>query len=193
MKVERANESRTFNRDSYSTAGDRRFNKGAVHPTKTRYRVKVENLPPHTSWQDLKDFMRKTGDVGFCNIDKDTGIVDYLEEDGMMRAIDELHDTKFRDKTRIKISREEVHSDDELGIVRIPKRRKYRSYSRSRSRSRSRSGRRSYSRSRSRSYRRHSHKSHSRPSNHGNRDSNRRSYSRSPVRTRSPIRSRSRS
>lgn len=133
--------------------------------------------------------MRKCGDVGFCNVSYDTGVVDYMEEEGMERALSELDDTKFRDKTRIKIVKEDVKSDDELGVVTIPKRRKYRSSSRSDSRSRSRSRNRSYSRSHSRS-RRHSHKSHSRPKSYG---SSRRSYSRSPIRTRSPIRSRSRS
>lgn len=131
--------------------------------------------------------MRKCGDVGFCNVTYDTGVVDYMEADGMERALSELDDTKFRDKTRIRIVKEEVKSDDELGVVTIPKRRKYRSSSRSDSRSRSRN--RSYSRSHSRS-RKHSHKSHSRPKSYG---SSRRSYSRSPIRTRSPIRSRSRS
>ncbi len=33
--------------------------------------VVVENLPRGTSWQDLKDFMRKAGDVGFSEVNRD--------------------------------------------------------------------------------------------------------------------------
>jgi hypothetical protein len=33
--------------------------------------VVVENLPPGTSWQDLKDFMRKAGDVGFSEVNRE--------------------------------------------------------------------------------------------------------------------------
>ena len=39
------------------------------------WQVVVENLPPGTSWQDLKDFMRKAGDVGFSEITRDGSCV----------------------------------------------------------------------------------------------------------------------
>ncbi len=40
-------------------------------PQRTDYKVIVEGLPPNTSWQDLKDHMRKAGDVGFAEINRD--------------------------------------------------------------------------------------------------------------------------
>ena len=35
---------------------------------RSEYRVMVTGLPSHCSWQDLKDFMRKVGDVTFANV-----------------------------------------------------------------------------------------------------------------------------
>ena len=36
-------------------------------PTRTNYRVYVENLSSRVSWQDLKDLMRRAGDVSYAN------------------------------------------------------------------------------------------------------------------------------
>lgn len=35
---------------------------------RSKYRVMVTGLPKQCSWQDLKDFMRKAGDVTFSNV-----------------------------------------------------------------------------------------------------------------------------
>ena len=35
---------------------------------RSEYRVMFTGLPSHCSWQDLKDFMRKVGDVTFANV-----------------------------------------------------------------------------------------------------------------------------
>ena len=40
-------------------------------PTRTDYRVVVENLSTRVSWQDLKDLMRKAGDVTYADAHKD--------------------------------------------------------------------------------------------------------------------------
>ncbi|GMP87658.1 hypothetical protein CsSME_00039942 [Camellia sinensis var. sinensis] len=102
------------------------------------YRVLVTGLPSSASWQDLKDHMRRAGDVCFSQVFRDasgtTGIVDYTNNDDMKYAIRKLDDSEFRNAfTR--------------AIVRV---REYKSSrSRSRSRSRSYSRGRSYSRSRS--------------------------------------------
>jgi hypothetical protein len=37
---------------------------------RTDYGVVVTNLPRGCSWQDLKDFMRKAGDVVFTDVDR---------------------------------------------------------------------------------------------------------------------------
>eukprot|EP00192_Tetraselmis_astigmatica_P014423 CAMPEP_0117653484 /NCGR_PEP_ID=MMETSP0804-20121206/3218_1 /TAXON_ID=1074897 /ORGANISM="Tetraselmis astigmatica, Strain CCMP880" /LENGTH=171 /DNA_ID=CAMNT_0005459667 /DNA_START=370 /DNA_END=882 /DNA_ORIENTATION=- len=39
---------------------------GAAPPANAEFRVQVYGLPPTASWQDLKDHMRKAGDVSFA-------------------------------------------------------------------------------------------------------------------------------
>uniref|UniRef100_A0A7C8YKJ9 RRM domain-containing protein n=1 Tax=Opuntia streptacantha TaxID=393608 RepID=A0A7C8YKJ9_OPUST len=148
----------------------------------TEYRVLVSGLPSSASWQDLKDHMRKAGDVCFSQVFRDgrgtTGIVDYTNYDDMKNAIRKLDDSEFRNA----FSRAYVRVKEYKGS-RSPSYSKGRSGSRSRSRSRSQSRGRSYSRSRSRS------KS---PKAKTSRRSPARSRSRS-VSSRSPSRSKSRS
>lgn len=108
------------------------------------YCVEVSNLPPRASWQDLKDYMRKAGDVVFSEVDGRGGaVVEYTNKKDVRYAVEKLDDTEFRNRT-----------DRAFIRVRIPRGRRSRSASGSRSRSRSRSGARSSrkkSRSRSRS------------------------------------------
>ena len=108
------------------------------------YRVLVSGLPSSASWQDLKDHMRRAGDVCFSQVFRDRdgmrGIVDYTNYDDMRYAIKKLDDSLFRNQ----FSR---------AYIRVDKYDKRHSYSRSpspynsrsRSYSRSRSPRRSYS------------------------------------------------
>ncbi|XBI89192.1 hypothetical protein VPH35_027052 [Triticum aestivum] len=146
----------------------------------TEYRVLVTGLPSSASWQDLKDHMRKAGDVCFSEVYREgggtIGIVDYTNYDDMKYAIRKLDDTEFKNA----FSRAPIRVKEYAG-------KSSRSYSRSRSRSRSGSysrspspkkkpSRRSASRSRSRSV-----SSHSRSPSKG------RSPSRSPAKSRSPV------
>lgn len=108
----------------------------------SEFRVIVRGLPSSASWQDLKDHMRKAGDVCFAEVSADSkgtfGLVDYTNYEDMKYAIRKLDDTEFRNpwtRTFIRVDKFE----------RTPRR------SRSRSRSWSRSPDRSRSRSRSRS------------------------------------------
>ncbi|PWA67425.1 hypothetical protein CTI12_AA314830 [Artemisia annua] len=63
-------------------------------------RVLVTGLPSSASWQDLKDHMRKAGDVCFTQVFREgtetTGIADYTNYDDMKYAIRKLDDTEFR-------------------------------------------------------------------------------------------------
>ncbi len=60
-------------------------------PRRTELRVRVSNLPLRTSWQDLKDFMRAAGEVGFANMVSDTvGIVEYSNKDDFEGALRKL-------------------------------------------------------------------------------------------------------
>ncbi|KAK4427636.1 Serine/arginine-rich splicing factor [Sesamum alatum] len=99
------------------------------------YRVLVTGLPSSASWQDLKDHMRRAGDVCFSQVYRDRdgmrGIVDYTNYDDMKYAIRKLDDSLFRNQ----YSR---------AYIRVEEYERRRSYSRSPSRS-------PYARSRSRS------------------------------------------
>ncbi|XP_059652390.1 serine/arginine-rich splicing factor SR30-like [Cornus florida] len=126
---------------TYSSGGGR----GGVSRC-SDYRVLVTGLPSSASWQDLKDHMRRAGDVSFSQVFRDRdgmrGIVDYTNYSDMNYAIRKLDDTLFRNQF-------------ERAYVRVMEYDSRRSLSRSRSpyisRSRSPSGSYSYDR-RSRSY-----------------------------------------
>ncbi|KAI3471260.1 hypothetical protein Pfo_027923 [Paulownia fortunei] len=64
------------------------------------YRVVVRGLPSSASWQDLKDHMRKAGDVCFAEVSRDSegtyGLVDYTNYEDMKYAIRKLDDSEFR-------------------------------------------------------------------------------------------------
>ena len=51
-------------------------------------RVRVSGLPPRTSWQDLKDFMRSAGDVGYSNVTGEgVGVVEFTNKAGFDEAM----------------------------------------------------------------------------------------------------------
>ncbi|KAF3532829.1 hypothetical protein DY000_02040527 [Brassica cretica] len=108
----------------------------------SEFRVIVRGLPSSASWQDLKDHMRKAGDVCFAEVTRDRdgayGVVDYTNYDDMKYAIRKLDDTEFKNPWA-------------RGYIRVKKYESSQSRSPSRSRSRSRGRGRDRSRSRSRS------------------------------------------
>ncbi|KAI7881667.1 hypothetical protein K492DRAFT_176910 [Lichtheimia hyalospora FSU 10163] len=104
------------------------------------YRLTVENIPSGTSWQDLKDLMRKAGEVTFADVIRSRpgeGVVEFAHRSDMEYALKKLDDSELNGQ-RVRLFEDAS--------------RRRRSRSRSASRSRSpprRSRRRSYSRSRS--------------------------------------------
>ncbi|KAM7267623.1 hypothetical protein ACFE04_009789 [Oxalis oulophora] len=93
------------------SSGDRRGGHGGGHgggrgsarngiSRHSEYRVIVRGLPSSASWQDLKDHMRKAGDVSFADVSRDSdgtfGIVDYTNTDDMNYAVRKLDDTEFK-------------------------------------------------------------------------------------------------
>ncbi|XP_059659552.1 serine/arginine-rich-splicing factor SR34 [Cornus florida] len=174
--------------DRHNSYNSGRGSRGGVS-RRSEYRVLVTGLPSSASWQDLKDHMRRAGDVCFSQVFRDksgtTGVVDYTNYDDMKYAIRKLDDSEFRNA----FSR---------GIVRVKEydSKRSRSFSRSRSRSRSYSRGRSSSRSRSRSRSRskspkakasrRTPTSRSRSASRSRSRSRPRSLSRSPSRSRSP-------
>ncbi|GAB9466098.1 Pre-mrna-splicing factor sf2 [Globisporangium polare] len=122
--------------------------------------VDVSRLPSRMSWQDLKDSMRKAGDVVFASVDgHGHGFVEYSNRSDMRYALDKMDDTAIRYKgdkvyIRVKPARSSSRSRSPRSGSRSPRsskksRSRKRSYSRSRSpsdsRSRSRSPRKSSS------------------------------------------------
>ncbi|CAO3658395.1 unnamed protein product [Rhizopus stolonifer] len=167
--------------------------------SRSHYRLLVENIAPGTNWQDLKDMMRKAGEVTFADISRDRpseGIVEFHVRDDMEYALKKLNDrelngqrVQLREVTRSHRSRSRSKSRS-----RSPPRRRRRSPSRSRSRSPPRRRRRSPTPSRSRSGSRSNKRSHrdDSPEREESRD-RRRIKSESRSRSRSPVRSPSRS
>merc|ERR1712113_1209587 len=118
-------------------------------PTRTDFRVIVENLSSRVSWQDLKDYMRQAGEVTYADAHKprrNEGCVEFASERDMKTALDKLDGAELNGR-RIKLTEESKlrgrrsRSGGSRSRSRSPR-------SRSRSRSRSRDG---GSRSRSRS------------------------------------------
>ncbi|KOM39463.1 hypothetical protein LR48_Vigan03g284500 [Vigna angularis] len=108
--------------------------------------VLVTGLPSSASWQDLKDHMRKAGDVCFSQVFHDgrgtTGIVDYTNYDDMKYAIKKLDDSEFRNafsKGFVRVREYDSRRDSSRSPSRGPSHSRGRSYSRSRSYSRDRS------------------------------------------------------
>jgi arginine/serine-rich splicing factor 1/9 len=152
-----------------------------------KYCLHVTGLPLSLAWQELKDFMRSTGDVIYAKIEKPgVGLVEYSNKKDMFKAIDKLDDTEFKTKNEtVFIRLKEAH-------LRSSSR--SRSRSRSASRSRSRSPRNKKNASRSRSPRNKKSASRSRSRSPRNKKSASRSHSRSwSPRKKSASRSRSHS
>ncbi|CAH1162801.1 unnamed protein product [Phaedon cochleariae] len=155
--------------------------------TRTEYRVIVENLSSRTSWQDLKEFMQKGGEVAFADAHKlvpGQGVVEFMSYSDMKNAIDKLDDTELNGR-RIKMA-EDRRGPRRRSSSRSRSRSRQNGKSMSRSRSRSHSKedsrRRSSSRSRSRSRQNGKSMSRSRSRSHSKEDSRRRSRSRSEER-----------
>uniref|UniRef100_A0A0X3PVV0 RRM domain-containing protein n=1 Tax=Schistocephalus solidus TaxID=70667 RepID=A0A0X3PVV0_SCHSO len=119
-------------------------------PTRTEYRVIVENLSSRVSWQDLKDMMRKAGEVTYADAHKSArneGIVEFATFADMKAAIEKFDGYTLYER------RLRVYEDKPRRRSRSDSRDRSRSYSgRGSRRSRSRGSRRR-ERSRSRSHR----------------------------------------
>lgn len=160
-------------RDQWSSRTDHRSHERYGPPTRTNYRLVVENLSSRISWQDLKDYMRQAGEVTYADAHKqhrNEGVVEFASYSDLKNAIEKLDDTELNGRR--------------IRLVEDKKKGRSGSYS---SRSRSRSARRSRSRSRSR----HSSKSKSRSVSPRKRSSRSRSNSRKNDRSRSNSRNKS--
>lgn len=179
-------------------------------PTRTEYRLIVENLSSRVSWQDLKDYMRQAGEVTYADAHKqrkNEGVVEFASSSDMKNAIDKLDDSELNGR-RIRLVEDRrrgsrrSRSSSSRSRSRSPSPRRSRSsrsrshrssHSKSRDRSKSKSAARSRSkskevsksRSRSRSYGKRS-KSRSLSKENGAKRSRSRSLSKEGSKSRSP-------
>ncbi|CAI9103437.1 OLC1v1001917C4 [Oldenlandia corymbosa var. corymbosa] len=100
LRVELAHGRRGSSRDRYSSYSGGGSRNGVSR--RSDYCVLVTGLPSSASWQDLKDHMRRAGDVCFSQVFRDRdgmrGIVDYTNYDDMKYAIRKLDDSLFRNQ-----------------------------------------------------------------------------------------------
>eukprot|EP00919_Chromeraceae_sp_WS-2016_P006410 GHVR01015049.1.p1 GENE.GHVR01015049.1~~GHVR01015049.1.p1 ORF type:complete len:301 (+),score=86.31 GHVR01015049.1:40-942(+) len=60
------------------------------------YRVVLRGLPNSASWQDIKDHMRKVGNVIYANSNRDgTGVAEFSRPEDSRRAVRDLDGTEF--------------------------------------------------------------------------------------------------
>ncbi|KAJ2095946.1 serine arginine-rich splicing factor [Coemansia sp. S100] len=184
-------------RDDRGERGDDRGRRmgPASAPQRTPYRMLVDNLSSSVSWQDLKDFARRAGEVSFADAHKlrpGEGIVEFIDESGLRTALRKLDGEDLRGR-RVAL-REDTGARGGYGGGSGGGRPRDRSFSPRRSAPRDRSfSPRRQERSRSRSfspgYRRSSYRSRSpaaRRMSPGRRPSSR-SRSPPPARSRSPM------
>ncbi|CBY09430.1 unnamed protein product [Oikopleura dioica] len=186
-------------------------------PYRTKYTISVSNLSTRFSWADLKNFMRRAGEVTYTDAHvrsgEGNGEVCFKDRKGLYRAMQKLNSTRLGGKKiRLRIVEDgsrEVPSDSESDSdsdrsSRSGSRSSYSSRSsydsesgsgssrsRSRSRSRSKSNSKSRSRSRSRSNERKSRKDEEKKKSR--RESRSRSRSKDKLKKENKRRSRSRS
>ncbi|XP_013166123.1 PREDICTED: serine-arginine protein 55 isoform X6 [Papilio xuthus] len=193
----------------HATHRDADYNYRYGPPTRTEYRLIVENLSSRISWQDLKDYMRQAGEVTYADAHKqhrNEGVVEFATHSDMRAAIEKLDGTELNGR-RIRLvedrrsSRRRTRSSSSRSRSRSRDRRRSRSRSRSRRSSRSRSRSKSrpktkspVAKSRSRSRSKERSRSRSKEAQSPKREEERRaSKSRSRSRSRSASRDRSRS
>jgi len=101
-------------------------------PVRSEWRLLVENVSSSVSWQDLKDFMRKAGEVNYADAHKpkNEGVIEYADRKGMENALETLDGAELAG-LKIKLTR------DKSAGGRGGKKSRSRSRSSSRSRSRS--------------------------------------------------------
>ncbi|KAI5644848.1 RNA recognition motif domain-containing protein [Phthorimaea operculella] len=92
-----------YRRDRYyeRDRGRSRYEYGP--PTRTEYRLIVENLSSRISWQDLKDYMRQAGEVTYADAHKqhrNEGVVEFATHADMRAAIENRSRSKSRPKSK---------------------------------------------------------------------------------------------
>ena len=81
-----------------------------VRPTgrQLEFRVRISGLPSTASWQDLKDHMKRAGNILFAAVDHSGGgVVEFAHREDMHWAVRTLNETEFKkapfDKSYIRV------------------------------------------------------------------------------------------
>lgn len=86
LRVERAHGGRASSVEAYGSYSSGSHSSSLYR--RTGYRVIVHGLPSSASWQDLKDHMRRAGDVCFSQVYRKSsgtvGVVDYTSYEDMI-------------------------------------------------------------------------------------------------------------
>ncbi|ORX52386.1 hypothetical protein DM01DRAFT_160578 [Hesseltinella vesiculosa] len=85
---------------------DERSNARRPRRSTSRYRLLVENIAPGSNWQDLKDMMRKAGEILYADVDNPRpgqGVVDFADPDDMEYALKKMNDRELNGQ-RIKLT-----------------------------------------------------------------------------------------
>jgi len=160
-------------------------------PQRTRYRIKVTNLSSRISWQDLKDVLRKAGEVTFAEAHTSRlheGRVELATREDLQRVMERCQGKELNGR-QIKL----IQDCDSRSSSRSRSRSRSRRSRSKRSRSRGSRSRRSGSKSRSRSRSRRRTRSRSERSGRSRSRSSSKSRSKSKWRSKSRSRSRSKS
>ncbi len=91
-----------------------------------QFRCIVSNLPPNTSWQDLKDIGREHGSISFADVDPsrpDEGVIEYDNRDDYERALDKIEGIELRGY-KLRIDPARPARDDRDDRDRSPPRRR---------------------------------------------------------------------
>ncbi|KAJ3040368.1 hypothetical protein HDV00_011024 [Rhizophlyctis rosea] len=80
---------------------------------RTPYRVSVFGLPSRTSWQSLKDLMRKAGEVTYADVDRNgDGLVEFASEADADAAVKMMDGTDYEGNT-LTVKKASVRGDDD--------------------------------------------------------------------------------
>ncbi|KAL9011708.1 MAG: hypothetical protein Q9173_003473 [Seirophora scorigena] len=89
-------------------------------PRRTAHRMQITGLPGETSWQDLKDFARRSGlDVVYSEVGRDRdgkGFVEFETAADLKVAVEKLDDNDFKGAT----PQDEIPRNERYGRSRSP-------------------------------------------------------------------------
>ena len=94
----------------------------SLEPVRTEYRVIVKNLSNRVSWQDLKDYARKFGEVTYANAHKpieNEGYLEFASKLDMIAALNNMKGAELDGKKLELIDKSKISSHYINGTSRV--------------------------------------------------------------------------